>query len=100
LGFPHSTLLKVTVEPTSKDLKIIRRLLDANYMSVSSYEGGGRHGHLGLIMTNAEYFTVVTDVFLPPKDPGPAAMIVAGMKGVHIAEKGRLHTSVTRIYHK
>jgi hypothetical protein len=35
-------------------------------MSVSSYEGGGRLGHLVLIMTNAEYFAVATNVFLPP----------------------------------
>jgi hypothetical protein len=64
-------------------------------MSVSSYEGGGRHGHLGIIMTNAEYFAVATD--LPPENPGPAATIVAGMN-VHIAEIGRLHTAITHTY--
>jgi hypothetical protein len=36
-------------------------------MSFSSYEGGGRHGHLGIIMTNTEYFTVTTDVVYLPK---------------------------------
>jgi hypothetical protein len=68
-------------------------------MSIFSYEGGGRHGHLGIIMTNAEYFAFATDVFLPPENPGPAATIVTGMKGVHIAEMGWLHTAVTHIYH-
>jgi hypothetical protein len=67
-------------------------------MSVSSYEGGGRHGHLSLIMTNAEYFTVVIGVFLPPENPGPAATIVVGMTGVHISETGRLHTAAARVY--
>jgi hypothetical protein len=67
-------------------------------MSVSSYEGGGLHGNLGLIMTIAEYFVVATDVCLPPEDPGPVATIVAGMMGIHIAEMGRLYTSVTRTY--
>jgi hypothetical protein len=43
-------------------------------------------------MTNADYFAVATDVFLPPKNPGPAATIVTGMMGVHVAEMGRLHT--------
>jgi hypothetical protein len=61
-GFQHSTLPKVTGEPTFEDLKIIRRLLNANAMSVSSHKGGGQHGHLGIIMTNAEYFAVTTDV--------------------------------------
>jgi hypothetical protein len=97
-GLTHSTLPKVTGEPTFEDLNIIRQLLNANTMSVSSYEGGGRHGHLSIIITNANYFAVATDVFLPPENPGPAAAIVAGMMGVHIAEIGWLHNAVTRIY--
>jgi hypothetical protein len=97
-GFPHSTLPKVIREPTFEDLKIIRRLLNSNAMSISHYEGGGRHGHLGLIMTNVEYFAVATDVFLPPKNPGPAGKIMTGTMGIHIAETGRLHTAATHIY--
>jgi hypothetical protein len=58
----HSTLPKVTGEPTFEDLKIIHRLLNANAMIVYSYEGGGRHGHLGIIVTNTEYFAVATNV--------------------------------------
>jgi hypothetical protein len=50
--FPHSSLPKVTGEPTFKDLKVLRRLLNTNAMSVASYEGGSHHGHLGIIMTN------------------------------------------------
>jgi hypothetical protein len=42
-GFPHSSLPKVTGEPTFEDLKVIRWLLNTNAMSVASYEGGGRH---------------------------------------------------------
>jgi hypothetical protein len=42
-GFPHSSLPKVKGEPTFEDLKVIRRLLNTNAMSVASYEGGGRH---------------------------------------------------------
>jgi hypothetical protein len=66
-GFPHSSLLKVAGEPTFEDLKKIRRLLNTNYMSVSSYESGGLNDHIRLIMTNTEYFAVAEDVFpLPP----------------------------------
>jgi hypothetical protein len=67
-------------------------------MSVSSYKGGRQHGHLGLIMTNTEYFVVATNAFLPHKNLGPAATIVTGMTGVHISEMGRLHTAVACIY--
>jgi hypothetical protein len=49
-------------------------------------------------MTSAEYFTITNDVLLPPENLGPAAKIVAGMTLIHIAEMGRLHTTVTRIY--
>jgi hypothetical protein len=97
-GSPHSNLPKVTGEPTFEDLNIICRLLNANTISFSSYKGGGRHGYLGIITTNAEYFAVTTDVFLPPENPGPEATIVAGMTVVHIAEMVWLYTAVTRTY--
>jgi hypothetical protein len=67
--FPHSSLSKVTGEPTFEDLKVIQWLLNTNTMSVASYEGGGRHGHLGIIMTNEEYFAIAVDVFPVPNTP-------------------------------
>jgi hypothetical protein len=69
-GFPHSSLPKVTGEPIFEDLKVIRHLLNTNAMSVSSYVGGGRHGHLGIIMTNEEYLAIAADVFPVPDNPG------------------------------
>jgi hypothetical protein len=66
VGFPHSSLPKVTVEPTFEDLKVIRRLLNTNAMSDYSYVGGGCHGHLDIIMTNEEYFAIAADVFPYP----------------------------------
>jgi hypothetical protein len=62
-GLPHSSLPKVTGEPTFEDLKVIRRLLNTQAMTVSSYVGGGRHGHVRIIMTNEEYFAIAADVF-------------------------------------
>jgi hypothetical protein len=53
-GFRRSSLPKVTGDPTFEDLKVIRRLLNTNAMSVASYKGGGHHGHLSIIMTNEE----------------------------------------------
>jgi hypothetical protein len=86
VGFPHSSLLKVTGEPTFEDLKVIRRLLNTKFMRVASYEGEGRHGHLGIIMTNEEYFAVAIDVFPVPNNPGPSAVVVTGMMAVVIVE--------------
>jgi hypothetical protein len=85
-GFPHSSLSKVTGEPTFEDLKVIWRLLNTNTMSVASYEGGVHHGHLGIIMTNEEYFAVAVYVFPVPNNPGTSATIVAGMTAAVITE--------------
>jgi hypothetical protein len=97
-GFPHSSLPKVTGETTFEDLKVIRRLLNTNAMSVASYEGGGLHGHLGIIMTNEEYFTIAVDVFPVPDNPGPSATVVGGMKTAVITETTRLHREATQVY--
>jgi hypothetical protein len=98
-GFPHSFLPKVTGEPTFEDLKVIQRLLNTNTMSVASYEGGGRHGRLGIIMTNEEYFAIAVDVFPVPANPGPSAAVVAGMTAAVITETTRLHREATQVYH-
>jgi hypothetical protein len=85
-GFPHSSLPKVTGEPTFGDLKVIRRLLNTNAMSVMSYEGGGCHGHLGIITTYEEYFAIAVDVFPVPNNPGPLAAVMEGMTAAVISE--------------
>jgi hypothetical protein len=97
-GFPHSSLPKVAGGPTFEDLKVIRRLLNTNAMSRASYEGGGRHGHLGIIMNNKEYFAIAVDVFPVPFNPGPSAPFMTGMAVAVIAETTRLHREVTQVY--
>jgi hypothetical protein len=97
-GFPHSSLPKVTGEPIFEDLKVIWRLLNTNAMSVASYEGRGRHGRLGIIMTNEEYFAIAVNVFPVPNNTGPSAVVVAGMTAAVIAETTRLHRDATQVY--
>jgi hypothetical protein len=97
-GFLHSSLTKVTGEPTFEDLKVIWRLLNTNTMSVASYKGGGRHGHLGIIMTNENYFAVAFDVFPVPTNHGPSAAVVAGMMASVMVETIRLYKEATTVY--
>jgi hypothetical protein len=97
-GFPHSFLPKVTGEPTFEDLKVIRRGLNTNALSVSSYVGGGRHGRLGIIMMNEEYFAIAADVFPVPENPGASPEAVVGTTSAVIAELTRLHREATQVY--
>jgi hypothetical protein len=96
--FPHSSLPKVTGEPTFEDLKAIRRLLNTNAMIFASYKGGGRHRDLVIIMTNEEYFAIAVDVFPVPNNPGPSAAAVVGMMAAVIAETTRIHRETTQVY--
>jgi hypothetical protein len=67
-------------------------------MSVASYKGGGRHRHIGIIMTNEEYFEIAVDVFPVPNNPGTSAAVVTGMTAAVIAETTRLHRDATQVY--
>jgi hypothetical protein len=67
-------------------------------MSVSSYEGGGRHGHLCLIMTNDKYFALVTDVFTALENPGSTPVHPDTAIAAHITEANRAHTEAIRVY--
>jgi hypothetical protein len=96
-GFPHSSLKKVTGEPTFEDLKVIWRLPNTNAMSVSSYVGGGHHRHLGIIMTSEEY-AIAADIFPGPANPGASPEVVVGMTASVIAELTRLHREATQVY--
>jgi hypothetical protein len=98
VGFPHSSLPKVTGEPILEDLKVIWQLINTNGMSVASYEGGGNHGHLRIIMTNEEHFAIAVDVFPIPNNPGPSDAVVAGMTEAVITETTRLHRDASQVY--
>jgi hypothetical protein len=67
-------------------------------MSVASYEGGGCHGHLCIIMTNEEYYAIAVDVFPVPRNPGPSSAVVTGMTAAVIAEGPGLQRGATQVY--
>jgi hypothetical protein len=97
-GFPHNILPKVTGEPTFEDLKMIHHYPNTNAMSVSSYEGGGRHGHPSLIMMNVKYFTLATDVFTAPDNPRATPVHPDNATESRISEANRAHTEAICVY--
>ena len=42
-----------------------------------SHLGGGTHGHLGLVLTAAQYADISTTVFTRPAQPGPLSILLA-----------------------
>ena len=69
--FEVDTLPRIHGEPEYSKLKALKDLLKANASRVGSDLGGGAHGHLGLILTPAEYATVSATPYVCPPHPGP-----------------------------
>jgi hypothetical protein len=56
-ALPH-----VSGEPTFEDITIDRQHLNQNCINIQLYDGGGNHGHLGLVMTPVEYIIQISGV--------------------------------------
>ena len=68
--FEHQTIQPYTREPDYEAIKSVHDQLKANAASISSELGGGKHGLLGLIMSNAIYVLVTNSSFRFPPNPG------------------------------
>jgi hypothetical protein len=76
-GFTN--LPRVSGEPTFEDIALARKHLNQNCMNIQSYDGGGNHGHIGLVMTRVEYIMQipgVADYVRPPKPTATATISV------------------------
>ena len=67
--FKYPTPTPITGEPTNKALKRLKNKLRVNASSVESDLGGGDHGYLGLVLTDAEYQNVSATTFQAPNFP-------------------------------
>jgi hypothetical protein len=71
-NFPAPSLTPIgttTSQPTYLTIESAQRELNANAISVHSYEGGGLNGHLALTVTPAVYLTIAGVPFVPPIAP-------------------------------
>ena len=71
--FQHKVLTKIHGKPTYESLQYLLTELKANASSVPSTLGGGQHGHLGLLLSNARYAAVAPfqPAWVTPGNPGP-----------------------------
>jgi hypothetical protein len=70
-GFTN--LPRVSGEPTFEDIALARHHLNQNCMIIQCYDGGGNHGHLGLVMTRVEYIMQTPGVAAYVRPPKPTA---------------------------
>ena len=83
--FEHPTLPKIHGIPTFTNLSALKKQLKANAQSVSSRLGGGALGHLGLVLSPAEYRLVSDVPYTVPPFPGELTL----PRGVDPAEAVR-----------
>ena len=79
--FAHHDLTRIQGEPTFSALKLLTREVKANAMAVHSTIGGGAHGHLGLVLSAAQYANISPTQFARPAFPA-ALVIPAGTTAV------------------
>ena len=72
--FEYPDLTPLVGEPTFDGLHRMSKELKANAQSVYSHLGGGAHGHLGLLLSPAQYALLSPVPFLRPVHPGPLAI--------------------------
>ena len=88
--FPQPTLTRITSRPTYRSLLKLRRELYANARAIESHRGGGRHGHLALLMHPAAFALISGgQSFDLPAHPGEAPEPATTAAGI---------TEATRVY--
>jgi hypothetical protein len=91
--FEFPELTKIHGEPTSESLFKLRNELKANAQSVYSHLSDGTHGHLALVLSDAQYALLTNQAFVRPAHPGPlvipagtTAVMATAMKDAHVEE--------------
>ena len=68
--FEFPELTKIYDVPTYKLLKKIKDELKTKASKVQCDLGGGNHGHLGLLLSDADYQNASSKAYVRPKHPG------------------------------
>ncbi|KAI2511196.1 hypothetical protein MHU86_3161 [Fragilaria crotonensis] len=71
-NFPFESLTPISGKPTNTTLQLLQqRQFFTNARSVPSARGGGLHGHLAILLSDADYIARVGVAFEVPIHPGP-----------------------------
>lgn len=95
--YPHPSLTKVLGKPSYGSLKQLQKEIYANARTVFSTRGGGRNGHLCLVMPELEYLVRTTGVpFIPPTHPGAAPATAAFISLVEFDSAHKSHAALVK----
>jgi hypothetical protein len=83
-GLEKYEITKIDRQPKDEDLSLLTKELTNAAGSVATQNGGGEHGHVGMVINNAEYITFSKNGirFLVPTNPGPYPTTVNPDKGI------------------
>ena len=72
-GLKKYEITKIDGQPTDEDLNLLAKELTNAAGSVATQNGGGEHGHVGMVVEEAKYITFFRNAerFLVPTNPGP-----------------------------
>lgn len=83
--FPFDTLTPINGKPTNTTLQVLQRQLFTNARSVPSTRGGGLHGHMAILLSDADYIARVGVAFITPVHPGLPPVAVGTAAAVSVA---------------
>ena len=93
--FEYPVLTKVQGEPDFDSLRTLHNEIKANALSVTSTLGGGAHGHLGLVLSLADYARITMVPYLRLPHPGQLT-IVAGTANYEAERLTKEHKELIR----
>ena len=84
-GLEKYEITKIDGQPTDEDLNLLAKELTNAAGSVATQNGGGEHGHVGMVVKDAEYITFSRSgaSFQVSTNPGPYPASVDQDKIIH-----------------
>ena len=92
--FEYPDLSLIHGEPTYKSLRVLTNQLKANARSVHTTLGGGQHGHLGLVLTPAQYAILSPTPYIRQPRPTPLQIPAYQLPHVIQTEQARYNESL------
>jgi uncharacterized coiled-coil protein SlyX len=99
-GFPNSHIEKIDDMPSYDTLKTVRDKLKENASSIRSLLGGGMNGHMGAILTAAQYVHIDITAYVAPNNPGQNPVYPPGATGPVIANLNRIHDQDVELWNE